>query len=158
MSGTSLEHQNNITVKIHIPDDHEHVLAQNLPASFSVINLIEDLAKKFKVEIKHLAIFQHDLEVHSSQKLIGLILNSFGIVEVQLKLTETGILDLIKLDTAVYYKAFTLPDIITVHISCDDSEETDNFSKDLVVEIENKSIKKPFLGGFVNKKTSVIYN
>ena len=155
MSGTSIEHKKNITVKVHIPEDNENVLAQNIPSSFTAKHLIEDLAKKFKVEIKHLAIFQQDQEVVNNQKLQELNLNDFGIVEVQLKLTDDGVLDNIKLDTAVYYSAFTLPDIITVHIPCDDS---DNSTRDLVVEIENKSIKKPFLGGFVNKKTSEFYN
>lgn len=155
MSGTPNELKKNITVKVHIPDDNENVLAQNLPCSFTAKNLIEDLAKKFKVETKHLAIFQQDQEVVNNQKLHELNLNDFGIVEVQLKLTEDGVLDNIKLDTEVYYSAFTLPDIITVHIPCDDP---DNSTRDLVVEIENKSIKKPFLGGFVNKKTSESYN
>lgn len=155
MSGTSVEHKKNITVKIHIPDDNENVLALNLPSSFTAKHLIEDLAKKFKVEIKHLAIFQEDLEVGNNQKLYELNLNGFGIVEVELKLTDDGVLDDVKLNTAVYYSAFTLPDIITVHIP-GDSE--DNSTRDLVVEIENKSIKKPFVGGFVNKKTSEFYN
>lgn len=155
MSGTSIEHKKNITVKVYIPDDNENVLAQNLPSSFTVKSLIEDLAKKFKVETKHLAICQQDQEVVSNQKLHELNLNDFGIVEVQLKLTENGVMNNIKLDTEVYYSAFTLPDIITVHIPCDD---LDNSTRDLVVEIENKSIKKPFLGGFVNKKTSEFYN
>ena len=80
-------------------------------------------------------------------------LNDFGIIEILLKLNDVAIEEGVKLDNSVYYSSFTLPDIITVHVPFED-ENGLKTTKDLVVEIENKTIKKPFLGGFVHKKTS----
>lgn len=50
---------------------------------------------------------------------------------------------------------FSLPDIITVRVPADESGEG-SASRDLVVEIENQAIIKPFVGGYVDKITSKI--
>lgn len=149
----SVKHKN-LTVKIHLPDEIETVLAINFQNNFSVKNLKDDIAKKFKIPSNFLQVFQSDDEIADDRMLYDLLLNDFGIVEIKIKLTEAAILEgTWKLDTSVYYSNFTLPDIITVHIPIE-NEDGEVTTKDLVVEIENKKIKKPFLGGFVNKKTS----
>lgn len=123
------------------------------PLTFDVRNLKEDIAKKFKISSEHLLVHQDEDEICDDYKLCNLNLNDFGIIEIKLRLTDHAINEGIKLDTGVYYSSFTLPDIITVHIPIE-NENGESGTRDLVVEIENKSIKKPFLGGFVHKKTS----
>ncbi|KAG5670744.1 hypothetical protein PVAND_000985 [Polypedilum vanderplanki] len=156
MSG-AIEAINPITVKIKLDENVENTIAVNFPQSFNVGNLKEDISKKFNVDTKSLLVYQHEEEIENDQMLASLLLNDFGIVEIKLKLTEEATLAGEKLDINVYYSSFTLPDIITVHIPTT-NEEGETVMKDLVVEIENKAIKKPFLGGFVHKKTKIEYH
>lgn len=141
------------TVKIQLPEDRENILAVNFPNTFDVGSLKEDIAKKFKITGDKLLVYQDDDEIHDRHKLCNLNLNDFGIIEIKLTLSDDAIKDGFKLDTSVYYSSFTLPDIITVHIPIE-NENGETTTRDLVVEIENKSIKKPFLGGFVHRKSS----
>ncbi|GBP95978.1 hypothetical protein EVAR_66194_1, partial [Eumeta japonica] len=60
-----------------------------------------------------------------------------------------------KLDLNVYYSKYSLPDFITVFIPAEDSRN--GKSKNIVVEIQNRSIVKPFLCGYVNKYTGTEY-
>ena len=152
MSGLN-ECKKTLTVKIQLPENSENVLAVNFPNTFHVGNLKEDIAKKFKVSVDQLNVQQNDDEIQDKHMLCHLQLNDFGIIEIKLKLTDIAISDGIILDTSVYYSSFTLPDIITVHVPVE-NEDGETTTRDLVVEIENKSIKKPFLGGYVHKKTS----
>lgn len=149
----SSENKKSLTVKIQLPEDSENILAVNFPNTFDIRSLKEDIAKKFKISCEHLLVNQDEDEIKDNHMLCNLNLNDFGIIEIKLRLTDDAINEGIKLDTTVYYSSFTLPDIITVHIPIE-SENGEPTTRDLVVEIENKSIKKPFLGGFVNKKTS----
>lgn len=50
-----------------------------------------------------------------------------------------------------------MPDIITVQIPSENGDEENPF-KELIVEIINKAIVKPFLGGFKNLKTNIEYH
>lgn len=152
MSGAN-ENKKSFTVKIQLPEDSENILAVNFPNTFDVANLKHDIAKKFNISDENLRVFQDDDEIRDEHLLCDLNLNDFGIIEITLKLTDDAINDGIKLDTGIYYSSFTLPDIITVHIPVE-NEDGEEITRDLVVEIENKSIKKPFLGGYVHKKTS----
>lgn len=153
MSSVNAEIKNTITVKIQIADDTENVIALNFPSNFNVENLKEDISKKFSIKCENLLVFQNDEEIGNEHMLNELKLNDFGIIEILLKLNDAAVEEGVRLDTSVYYSSFTLPDIITVHIPIEDKNGL-KITKDLVVEIENKTIKKPFLGGFVHKKTS----
>lgn len=147
-----------LTVKIQLPEDSENILAINFPSTFDVGHLKDDIAKKFKIQSDHLLVYQSENEeIFDEQTLCSLHFNDFGIIEIKLRLRDEAINDGVQLDTSVYYSSFTLPDIITVHIPVED-ENGEETIRDLVVEIENKSIKKPFLGGYVHRKTSDAIN
>ncbi|XP_073815788.1 IQ motif and ubiquitin-like domain-containing protein [Musca autumnalis] len=60
-----------------------------------------------------------------------------------------------KLDLEVYYNKHRLPDFITVYIPPEDSRN--GKPKNIVVEILNKAISKPFLCGYVDKNTGIEY-
>lgn len=152
MSGS--EFKKTLTVKIQLPEDSENILAVNFPNTFNVGSLKKDIAKKFKVKSEQLMVHQdHPYEICDDEMLHNLLLNDFGIIEMKMRLRDEAVNDGVTLDTSVYYSSFILPDIITVHIPME-TEDGQEVTRDLVVEIENKSIKKPFLGGYVNKKTS----
>lgn len=152
ITSTKMEKED-VTVKIQIKD-MENTLAQTYCNDLKIDLLRKDLASKFKIDPHHLVIKQGDVIISDDKLLSDLNVNEFHsmIIEIDLMLTDEAEEQGYKLDTNVYYSNFTLPDIITVHCSVDETGET----KDLVVEIENKSIVKPFLGGYVNKKTSEI--
>ncbi|XP_034306877.2 IQ motif and ubiquitin-like domain-containing protein isoform X1 [Magallana gigas] len=48
---------------------------------------------------------------------------------------------------------YHMPDVITVRVQTDENQ-----SKDVVVEIERATRKKPYLGGYRHKKTGVLYH
>ncbi|XP_065092122.1 IQ motif and ubiquitin-like domain-containing protein [Ochlerotatus camptorhynchus] len=74
-----------------------------------------------------------------------------------LELAESAREENIRLEPQVYYNNFSLPDIITVCIPADGTTEG-KVSRDLVVEIENQAIIKPFIGGYVDKITKTEYH
>lgn len=147
------ENKKSLTVKIQLPENSENILAANFPFTFTVRNLKADIARKFKIFSEHLLVYQGENGIPDDFLLCDLNLNDFGIIEIKLCLTDDAFNKGISLDTGVYYSSFTLPDIITVHVPFE-NENGEVTTRDLVVEIENKSIRKPFLGGYVNKKTS----
>jgi hypothetical protein len=142
-----------ITVKIHLPDDTENVLAVNFSDSTTVDKFKRDISNRFKISSVDLLVLQKEEEIDDEILLSDLLLNEFGIVEINLKLKDEASTNGIILDASVYFSSFSLSEIITIHIPYED-ESGEIVVKDLMVEIENKSIKKPFLGGFVNKKNS----
>ena len=147
--------KSSITVKIYLPDDRENVLAVNFSNYTRIEELKDEIAKKFKVEPEDFVVLQKDEEIPNDAELFDLKLNDFGIIEIKLRLTEDAVELGVVLDTEVYYSSFTLSEIITVHVPIE-TEDGEEIMRDLMVEIENKSIKKPFVGGFVHKKTSKI--
>lgn len=148
------EADKSLTVKIQLDEDSENILALNYPGTINCRELREDIARKFKISSFHLRIFYRNSEAISDECLVShLKLNDFGIVEIKLKLTDDAVREGVNLDTNVYYSNFNISEIITVHV-LDENEQGAPTSRDIVVEIENKSIRKPFVGGYVNKKTS----
>ncbi|XP_021708163.1 uncharacterized protein LOC110678887 [Aedes aegypti] len=75
-----------------------------------------------------------------------------------LELAESAREENIRLEPQVYYNNFSLPDIITVRIPADVTGAEGRGSRDLVVEIENQAIIKPFVGGYVDKITKTEYH
>lgn len=143
-----------LTVKIQLDDDSENILALNFPVTLSCRQLKEDIARKFKISSFHFRVFYRNSEEISDECLVQhLKLNDFGIVEIKLKLTDDAVREGVNLDTNVYYSNFNLSEIITVHV-LGENDQGILTSRDIVVEIENKSIRKPFVGGYVHKKTS----
>lgn len=60
------------------------------------------------------------------------------------------------MNIAVFHcSQFHLPDFITVVIQSDDNDSDE--SKEIIVEILNRAIVKPFLGGYVDKTTGIQY-
>jgi hypothetical protein len=142
-----------LTVKFQL-DDSENILAINFPFTISCRDFRVDIAKKFKISSSHIRVFHQKCgEILDDCLFKDLTLNDFGIIEIKLKLTDEAVAEGVGFDTNIYYSNFNLPDIITVHV-LDENDEGTFISRDIVVEIENKSIRKPFIGGYVDKKTS----
>lgn len=93
-----------VTVKIQLPETENTTLAHTYNIILKVEDLKKDIAGKFKIEKQFIQIFQSDKEVSDDFILSQLICNEFGIIEIQLKLTEEAEKSHVKLDTNVYYR------------------------------------------------------
>ncbi|XP_055850185.1 IQ and ubiquitin-like domain-containing protein [Episyrphus balteatus] len=146
----------NITVKLSISD--AQVVAQIYPNCMTIEEVKKDIARKFEVDPKLLIICQCGKVLNDDSKLYDAERNDYGIYELTLGINEikdakenTPILNL-----DIYYNKSRLPDFITVHIPAEDT--SDGNSKDIVVEIENQAITKPFIGGYRDKRTGIEYH
>lgn len=147
-----------LTVKFQITDTK--IIAHSYKKTQTLKDIKRDIAAKFKVNDLFLDLYQNDDELVPSDDSI--VLNNlprtkFGIVELQLKLNERGLKECSKLDLNIYYSNFTLPEIITVNLAtADGDDETED--RKIIVEIENRKITKPFLGGFRDPRTKIEYH
>ncbi|XP_020813138.1 IQ and ubiquitin-like domain-containing protein [Drosophila serrata] len=140
----------NVTVKFRLSDSE--MVAQVYPNCMTLGEVKQDMARKFEVDPKLLVLLQNGNVLCNSLPINSTALDEFGIHEFQLELqcndsvqgdSQTS---LPKLDLDVYYDKHRLADFITVHISGEDTQ--DGEPKNVVVEIENASIVKPFLCGY----------
>ncbi|XP_017007619.2 IQ motif and ubiquitin-like domain-containing protein [Drosophila takahashii] len=144
----------NVTVKFRISESD--ILAQVYPNCMTLGEVKQDIARKFEVEPGWLVLRQDGRILCDSVPLNSTALDEFGIHEFQLELYREGKEDQnSKLDLDVYYDKHRLADFITVHIPGEDTQ--DGQSKNVVVEIENAAIVKPFLCGYRDKITGKEY-
>ncbi|XP_058813955.1 IQ and ubiquitin-like domain-containing protein [Topomyia yanbarensis] len=139
-----------VTVKFHILKSQ--IVTHAYPNIYTVDEVKKDISKKFQIQPKFLVLRQLNSmnPLNDQQPLYNICDNEYGIVDVELDLTENADEENMKLEPQVYYNTFNLPDIITVRVPADDSTEG-SVSRDLVVEIENQAIIKPFIGGYVDR-------
>lgn len=142
-----------LTVKFQITESQTIAHSYKRDQSLEEIRL--DIAKKFKVTDQHLDFYQGEVRLDGAVLLGVVPRNKFGIVEIRLQLNETATAEKAKLDLNVYYRNFTLPEIITVSLGVD--EET-GAERKVLVEIENRTIPKPFLGGYRDPATRIEYH
>ncbi|XP_053698711.1 IQ and ubiquitin-like domain-containing protein [Sabethes cyaneus] len=95
--------------------------------------------------------------LEENQRLFDICDNEYGVVDMDLELSENAYEQNVKLEPQIYYNNINLPDFITVRVSADDKTDG-NSCRDLVVEIENQAIMKPFIGGYVDKVTKTEYH
>lgn len=144
-----------LTVKFQITETK--IIAHSYPRTLSLRDIKRDIAGKFKVPDGLLELRQNAaVIVNEGVQLNDLPRNEFGIVELQLKAKEGGDEE-IKLDLNVYYSNFTLPEIITVNVPCA-GEQEDGEGRQIFVEIDNRQIVKPFLGGYRDPVTKIEYH
>ncbi|GAB0094271.1 IQ and ubiquitin-like domain-containing protein [Sergentomyia squamirostris] len=145
-----------VTVKFQISESQ--IVAHVYDSRITIGEMKRDMGSKFNISSDYLAIRQKTTTIDDNYKLQDLVRNNFGIIEVHLTLTEDAQAARMILDLSTYYSHFTLPEIITVLIPNDDPQEGELRVKEVLVEIENRSIVKPFLGGFRNSKTDVEFH
>lgn len=144
-----------VTVKFQV--DNGQCIAQTYPITLYVSEIKKDIASKFQVKAEDIVFKQRNELIPANLTLNDVVMtNEFGVVEIQLDLTDEAIDNDVTLETNVYYSQFPLNDIITVHVPCEMSR--DGCAKDLIVEIENKSIPKPFVGGYRHIYTGIEYH
>lgn len=141
-----------VTVKFQV--DNAQTIAQTYPSALSIIEVKRDIAEKFQVKEDDILFKQCNVEVPNSITISDVVTNEFGVIDIQLDLTDDAIDNDVVLDTSVYFSKFPLNEIITVHVPAVMSRS--GCATDVIVEIENRPITKPFIGGFRNIYTGML--
>ncbi|XP_059620117.1 IQ and ubiquitin-like domain-containing protein [Phlebotomus argentipes] len=145
-----------VTVKFQISESQ--IVAHVYDIRITIAEVKCDMGSKFHIPPNCLTIRQRGAPIDDTDTLQHLTRNDFGIIEVHLHLTDAAREAKMLLDLGTYYSHFTLPEIITVHIVNEDPQEGEARVREVLVEIENRSIVKPFLGGFRNSKTGLEFH
>lgn len=136
------DYQDKITIKFFTEDD-EHIFTH----SFNVLDTIEIVKKRFvttfNVPFEIVRIYHTNFELRDKDFLGNLQTDEYGII--RLKAVSQDAKRPIRVDSA--YQNFVIPDILTVRV-----EEGDDI-KEVVVEIENRAVEEPGLGGYKNTRT-----
>lgn len=140
-----------VTVKFLV--DNAQTIAQTYPNNVSILEVKRDIAEKFQVKETDIVFKQCNVEVPNSMTVSDVFTNEFGVIDIQLDLNDEAIDNDVILDANVYFSRFPLNEIITVHVPADMSRN--GYAKDVIVEIENRPIAKPFIGGYRNVYTGV---
>ncbi|XP_001358727.2 IQ and ubiquitin-like domain-containing protein [Drosophila pseudoobscura] len=146
----------NVTVKFRISE--MDIVAQVYPNCMTLAEVKQDISRKFEVEPKLLVLRQENRPLCDSLPINSTKFDEFGIHEFELELLapkDIGTEAAPKLDLDVYYDKHRLADFITVHIPGEDTE--DGQPKNVVVEIVNAAIIKPFLCGYRDRVTGKEY-
>ncbi|XP_065371639.1 IQ motif and ubiquitin-like domain-containing protein [Calliphora vicina] len=159
----------NVTVKFRIKGNQ--TIAQIYPNCMTLSEVKTDIARRFEIEPKLLILKQGPQILSDLCSIRETDNDEYGIheylLELNVKLKPLKIEQQTnankgeelerqpKLDLNVYYSKYHLPDFITVYIPAEDSRN--GKAKNIVVEIQNRSIAKPFLCGYVNKTTGIEY-
>lgn len=137
-----------ITIKFHL-DDYK-VFTKSYLETASIQEVKHSVASVFATPASKIDLLHDDTSVSDEKTLNKFVSEPYGIIELNLVSTDEEEYPIIAEHA---YKDFAEPDIITVRIKTDDEEY-----KDVTVEIEDRKIDKPFLGGFVHKNTLVEYH
>ncbi|XP_034116733.1 IQ and ubiquitin-like domain-containing protein [Drosophila albomicans] len=142
----------NVTVKFYL--SKTKIVAQVYPNCMTMAEVKQDISRKFEVDPSVILLKQNNRLLCDNTPIHSTNIDEFGIHEFQLELNvPQG--DNTKLSLNVYYDKHRLPDYLTVHISGEDTK--DGQPKNVVVEIENAAIVKPFLCGYKDKHSRKEY-
>lgn len=139
--------QKKITIKFKTQD--EKIFTQSYPETWTIEEVKNQLTDVFAVPGTYMEMQRgHDI-MPNSRVLTDFNLPQYAALE--LKLFSKNDNYEIQADNA--YKDLLVPDVIMVRVG---NEEVGY--KEIVVEIENRSIIKPFLGGFTNVENGLVYH
>jgi hypothetical protein len=94
--------QDNVTMKFHISDTE--VVAHHFPAACSIAAIKHEIGKKFRIDPMYLSMRQGGQTVEDGSRLGEIDMNKFGIVDVELAVSDLGMRNGIVLDTSAYYR------------------------------------------------------
>ncbi|XP_053681081.1 IQ and ubiquitin-like domain-containing protein [Anopheles nili] len=146
------KNRKDVTVKFHLMK--AQVVAHAYPRHHTLDEVKEHIACKFQVKSKFLLLRQAGMEVAGHRRLGELCVSEYDVCDLELLLSEAARQENVQLNLKLYYRNLTLPDIITVRIPGEDGKPP----RDVVVEIENQVITKPFVGGYINKLSNIEYH
>ncbi|XP_050310148.1 IQ and ubiquitin-like domain-containing protein [Anthonomus grandis grandis] len=135
-----------ITVKFYTPDSK--VFTQSFPQFYNIGVIKLQLSDLFGCTKDVISLLYKEEVIPDEARLKQFKPDKFGILEFKLQSVDRR--TRIPIENA--YKDLTVPDILTVKV------ENGNDISQVVVEIENKAIEKPYLGGYRDVNTGVQYH
>ncbi|XP_008201125.1 IQ motif and ubiquitin-like domain-containing protein [Tribolium castaneum] len=139
--------QRNITLKFLYGDNK--VFTQSYHEDTAIGDLKTLLTEVFNTPTNNLKLLLGEKELNDDSILNELGAEPFGVLELRLLSTNSD--DKLSIDEA--FRDYTIPDVITVRV-----QTSDEGIKDVVVEVENRAIIKPFLGGYVDTHSGLEYH
>lgn len=137
----------NITVKFLFGDNR--VFTQSYHEDTAIGDVKTLLIDVFNIPTSNMRLLFQKKELSDDLILCELGAQTFGVLELNFESTNPQ--DQLKINES--FQDYTVPDVITVRI-----QTSDEGIKDVVVEMENRAIYKPFLGGYYDKKSGVEYH
>ncbi|KAI4458111.1 hypothetical protein MML48_7g00007141 [Holotrichia oblita] len=137
------------TVTVKFTTDDGNVFTQSYYDKTKIGEIKTILVDVFAVPASKIELTMNGEEIHNDKALNEFDLGTYGILE--FKLSSSDLKYVISAENA--YQDIAVPDVITVYINMNDGT-----SKEVVVEIEDRSILKPFLGGYLCRKTGIEYH
>mgnify|MGYP005983643491 FL=1 len=144
----SEEKEQFMTVKITISEDK--VFTHSYNENIEVSDLKHSLVEVFNIPSDHMILRMEKDVLTDDMVLKDLGAEKCGVLE--FVLTSTNPDDVLSVDQA-YRSFYVVPDILTVRV-----QTSDEGIKDVVVEVVNKAITKPFLGGYFDKCSGLEYH
>lgn len=148
--------RNNVTVKFITIDGQ--VYTQSFDANVTILDLKSHLMNVFHVPTTIIMLklllpsSNDDIELDDELILNDIKQDNYGIIELQLQSSNSHY----TISAGYAYRDFTVPDVITVRLK--KVNDDDNTINDVVVEIENRAIVKPFLGGYYDQTSGLEYH
>lgn len=139
---------NYITIKFFVEDNI--LYTQSYHEETAIRDLKVLLVNVFKIPANHMILLFDNLALDDEVTLTALgQKKTSGILEFTLKSTHAN--DKLLVNDA--YRNYTEPDVLTVRV-----QTISEGIKNVVVEVENRTINKPFLGGYLDKKSGLEYH
>lgn len=153
MSSSSEETKNSyqqsdqqVTVKFHTSDTC--VLTKNYKNNYKISQIKNSFVEMFNIPYNEIILQYNEETINDTQILSDFETDPFGILDIKLQTINRKY----KINVENVYKDLAVPDILTVHV------QTENEGiKEVVVEIENRAIDKPNLGGYRHLITGIQY-
>ena len=136
-----------VTVKFTTLDGH--VFTQSYYDKLTVREIKTLLVDVFGVPAPVMELKFCETVVNDDTKLCEIVMGSVSKLDFELASKNSNYV----ISAEKVYQNFAVPDVITVKVLDDDEEY-----REVVVEIEDRSIVKPFLGGYVSRKTGIEYH
>lgn len=98
----ALSSARDVTVKFQI--DETQTIAQAYRNTTAIADIRQDVADKFQLEVRFIVFKQYDEELVDTKVLREVCRNEFGVVEIQVDLTDEAVDNDVALDTSIYYR------------------------------------------------------
>lgn len=136
-----------VTVKFVTQDGN--VFTQSYYEKITVGEIKTILVDVFAVPASTIELKMNDEALNNEKQLNDFDFGAYGILEFTLASGDPKY----NISAENAYQDIAIPDVLTVKIDMEDGTQ-----KDVVVEIEDRTINKPFLGGYLCRKSGIEYH
>ncbi|CAH0554895.1 unnamed protein product [Brassicogethes aeneus] len=143
-----------IIVKYYLESTKKLLFTNSYPSNYLVASIKKNIERFFNIPFVNIILKLGDAVLNNEDKIGDFQTDNFGVLEITLVFSNVH-LKLEPEDVAQIYQHVppVLPDVLTVQVPTEDRGVYN-----VVVEVENKCIYKPNLGGYENTSTGIEYH